>query len=217
MHIARLAAVVVAASTLVVVGCSSTQEPSSTGQAASAEPPASSQPAAQADHNDADITFAQQMIPHHAQAITMAEMATTHASSPRVRELAANIKQAQQPEIDQMTGWLQAWGAEVPSTATGGMSGTTMGNMGDVSDGATGGPMPGMMSAEQMGQMGQASGAQFDRMFLQMMIEHHEGAIQMAQTEVNDGENAEAKQLAQKIITDQQAEITEMQALLQEV
>jgi uncharacterized protein (DUF305 family) len=138
----------------------------------------------------------------------MAEMAMTHAASPEVRELAGNIKQAQQPEIDQMTEWLKAWGAQVPSTSTAGMGGTDHGG---------GGSMPGMMSAEQMNQMGQASGAQFDRMFLQMMIEHHEGAIEMAQAEVNDGENSDAQQLAQKIITDQQAEITQMQALLQKV
>ena len=217
MHIARLAAVVAAASALAVAGCSSTQTPSSTGEAASAQPPASSQPAAQADHNQADITFAQQMIPHHAQAITMAEMATANATSPKVRELASGIKQAQQPEIDQMTGWLQAWGAEVPSTAMGNMGGSTTGNMGGMSGGGTGGPMPGMMSPGQMNQMGQTTGAQFDRMFLQMMIAHHEGAIEMAQTEVSSGENSEVKQLAQKIITDQRAEITEMQTLLQEV
>jgi uncharacterized protein (DUF305 family) len=208
MQFSRLAAVIAAASALAVAGCGSTQATSPTTQSPAAQSPASSQPAAQATHNDADITFAQQMIPHHAQAIAMAEMATTHAASPKVRELAANIKQAQQPEIDQMTGWLQAWGAQVPSTAT-----NDMGGMGH----GSGGSMPGMMSAEQMNQMNQASGAQFDRMFLQMMIEHHTGAIEMAQTEVNDGENSEAQQLAQKIITDQQNEIIEMQALLQEV
>ena len=138
----------------------------------------------------------------------MAEMAATHATSPKVRELADNIKQAQQPEIDQMMGWLQAWGAEVPSTNSN--------DMGDMGHGA-GGSMPGMMSPEQINEMSQAGGAQFDRMFLNMMIEHHEGAIQMAQTELNDGENSEATQLAQTIITDQQAEITQMQALLQEM
>ena len=84
-------------------------------------------------------------------------------------------------------------------------------------DHGTGGSMPGMMSPEQMNHMSQARGAQFDRLFLDMMIQHHEGAIEMAQAELNDGENSEATQLAQKIITDQQAEISQMKALLQEV
>jgi uncharacterized protein (DUF305 family) len=129
------------------------------------------------------------MIPHHAQAIAMATMATTHATAPEVRELADNIKQAQQPEIDQMTGWLQTWGAEVPS----------------INPNGTGGSMPGMMSPEQMNHMSQARGAQFDRLFLDMMIQHHEGAIEMAQAELNDGENSEATQLAQKRINKQRS------------
>ena len=206
MRISRWATIA-AAALMLAAGCGSPQATSPTSQAPAAPAPASSQPA-EAGHNDADIAFAQQMIPHHAQAIAMAEMATTHATSPKVRELADNIKQAQQPEIDQMTGWLQTWGAEVPST--------NPNDMGDM-DHASGGAMPGMMSPEQMNQMNQAGGAQFDRMFLEMMIEHHKGAIEMAQTELNDGEYSEAKQLAQKIITDQQAEITQMQTLLQEV
>ena len=207
MHISRWATIAAAALTL-AAGCGSPQATSPTSQAPAAPSPASSQPADQAGHNDADIAFAQQMIPHHAQAIAMAEMATSHATSPKVRELADNIERAQQPEIDLMTGWLQTWGAEVPST--------NPNDMGDMGHGSSG-PMPGMMSPEQMNQMSQAGGAQFDRMFLEMMIEHHKGAIEMAQTELNEGENSEAKQLAQKIITDQQAEITQMQALLQEV
>jgi uncharacterized protein (DUF305 family) len=192
MHISRWATIAAAALTL-AAGCGSPQATSPTSPAPAAPSPAGSQPAEAG---------------HHAQAIAMAEMATSHATSPKVRELADNIKQAQQPEIDQMTGWLQTWGAEVPST--------NPNDMGDMGHGSSG-PMPGMMSPEQMNQMSQAGGAQFDRMFLEMMIEHHKGAIEMAQTELNEGENSEAKQLAQKIITDQQAEITQMQALLQEV
>jgi hypothetical protein len=115
--------------------------------ARTAPSPASGQPADQAGHNDADITFAQRMIPHHAQAIAMAEMAATRATSPKVRELADNIKQTQQPEIDQMIGWLQAWGTEVPST--------NPNDMGDMDHGA-GGSMPGMMSPEQTNEMSQA-------------------------------------------------------------
>ena len=208
MPFSRPEAAVAAVLTLAVVGCGTAQAPpqSPTGQTP-AQPPGSSQPTIETAHNDTDVAFAQQMIPHHAQAITMADTAITYTTSPKVRELAENIKKAQQPEIDQMTGWLRSWGADVPSTSTNALGGM---------DHGTGGSMPGMMSPEQMQQMVQASGAQFDRMFLQMMIEHHQGAIEMAQTEVNAGQNSESTQLAQKIIIDQQAEITEMRALLQE-
>jgi uncharacterized protein (DUF305 family) len=163
----------------------------------------SSPPVAQA-HNQADIAFAQGMIPHHAQAIVMSKMAVQRAVSPQVKDLAARIQAAQQPEIDQMSGFLRAWNAPVPSTNNpmGGMMGQMHG------------AMPGMMSGGQMQQLGQDSGAAFDRMFLEMMISHHQGAITMAKTELSNGQNPDARQLAQRIIDAQQREITEMQNLL---
>lgn len=167
---------------------------------------ASSPQGAQA-HNQADITFAQGMIPHHAQAIMMSAMAAQRAGSPQVKDLAARIRAAQQPEIDQMTRFLRAWNAPVPDTNS------PMGGMGQM-DHAAGDGMPGMMSDDQMQQLGQATGEAFDRMFLQMMITHHQGAIAMAETELKDGQNPEARALAQRIIGDQQREITEMQSLL---
>ena len=75
--------------------------------------------------------------------------------------------------------------------------------------------MPGMMSGDQMQQLESASGAAFDKMFLELMIVHHQGAIEMAETEIADGSNPEAVALAQKIKSDQTAEIAEIQALLQ--
>ncbi|HVE96956.1 MAG TPA: DUF305 domain-containing protein [Pseudonocardiaceae bacterium] len=183
-------------------GCGSTATAPPAGSASSPQ-------VAQA-HNQADISFAQGMIPHHAQAIAMSEMAAQRAASPEVKELAVRIQAAQQPEIDQMSGFLRAWNAPVPSTT---MPMGQMGEMGQMDHGA-GGAMPGMMSGDQMQQLGQASGAAFDRMFLQMMITHHQGAVTMAETELRDGQNPEARQLAQRIIDDQQREITEMQALL---
>ncbi|MGH3935688.1 MAG: DUF305 domain-containing protein [Pseudonocardiaceae bacterium] len=164
---------------------------------------ASSPQVAQA-HNQADITFAQSMIPHHAQAIAMSEMVVQRAGSPQVKDLAARIQSAQQPEIDQMTGFLRAWNATVPEVHS------PMGGM----DHGAGGAMPGMMSGDQMQQLGQATGDAFDRMFLQMMITHHQGAVTMAETELKDGQNPQARQLAQRIIDAQQREIAEMQSLL---
>lgn len=154
-----------------------------------------------ADHNAADMTFAKDMIVHHGQAIVMARLATTRASSPPVKALAQRIEKAQDPEITTMSGWLRAWGEDVPST--------------DPAHGGGHGSMPGMMSAEEMTRLAGASGAAFDRMFLEMMIRHHEGAIEMAQAERKDGRNPDAKALAAQIETAQTAEIREMRTLLQ--
>lgn len=157
-----------------------------------------------AGHNDADVTFAQQMIPHHQQAIEMTELAETRAESQEVKELAADIEAAQGPEIETMTGWLESWGEDVPDE---GMSGMDHGDMS--SD-----EMTGMMSEEDMAELENASGTDFDQMFLTMMIEHHEGAIEMAQTEQADGEFPDATDMAEDIETAQTEEIQTMQALL---
>lgn len=169
-------------------------------------PPATSTPGAGAQqHNQADITFLQEMILHHAQAITMAQLAPSRAASPQVKALASRIEAEQNPEIQQMSDLLKSWGAPVPA-ATPGMAGMQHEH----------GPMPGMMSNEQMQQLSSASGPAFDQMFLHMMIAHHQGAVTMAQTELVQGSNPTARQLAQNIINAQQAEITQMQTLLQQ-
>lgn len=157
-----------------------------------------------AGHNDADVTFAQQMIPHHQQAIEMAELAETRAESQEVKALAADIEAAQDPEIETMTGWLESWGEDVSGDS---MSGMDHGDM-STED------MPGMMSEDDMAELESASGAEFDQMFLTMMIEHHEGAIEMAKTEQSEGEYADAIELAEGIETAQTEEIQTMQALL---
>jgi len=153
---------------------------------------------AAADHNAADVTFATEMIPHHRQAVEMAEMAATRAESPEVLQLAEEIAGAQEPEIETMSGWLEAWDEPVPEEM----------------DGMDHGGMTGMMSEEQMQALEAATGAAFDEMFLEMMIEHHTGAIQMAQTEQKDGQYADAVELAAQIEEAQQAEIETMRELL---
>lgn len=155
-----------------------------------------------AGHNAADVAFATGMIPHHQQAITMAEMAEKQATNAQVKTLAAAIKSAQDPEIQTMTGWLTAWGQPVPSE-----SGHDMSNMG-------GSGMEGMMTDEEMQQLAAATGADFDRMWLQMMIKHHQGAVTMATRAASEGQSGEAKQLAAQIIRAQNAEIDAMQQLL---
>jgi uncharacterized protein (DUF305 family) len=150
-------------------------------------------------HNQADITFASTMVPHHQQAIEMADMALTQASSAEVKNLATQIKAAQDPEIATMTGWLTGWGAApMPS------GDHDMGGMG----------MDGMMSAEEMTALENASGTAFDRMWLQLMVKHHEGAVAMARTQLSQGQSPDAKTLAQAVIDGQTKEIATMTALL---
>jgi len=153
--------------------------------------------------DDADVTFAQGMIPHHQQAIEMAQMASERAQDPRVLDLASRIEAAQQPEIDTLTGWLEEWGAEED-----GMGGTGHGGMGH------GG---GVMSEEDMDALMAASGAEFDRLFLEQMIEHHTGAVEMAVTEAADGQNTDAVAMAGTIRDTQNAEIAEMRQMLTEL
>ena len=164
-------------------------------------------------HNDADVTFAQDMIPHHAQAIVMSRMAKNQARDPRLRQLAADIQAAQGPEIDQMSGWLKAWDEDVPSTrGMGGMGGDGdhMGDFGMMDDY----DMPGMMTGRQMMKLDQASGSTFDRMWLQMMIQHHEGAIEMAKVEQRNGLSTNAIELARTIESTQTTEIALMKSIL---
>ncbi|TCN35609.1 uncharacterized protein (DUF305 family) [Kribbella orskensis] len=151
------------------------------------------------DFNEADVTFSTQMIPHHQQAVQMASMAGYTAITPEVKELATAIKAAQDPEIKTLSGWLTTWGKPVPTPSHGDHSSNEM---------------PGMMTEDELSDLGNAKGAMFDRMWTQMMIEHHQGAVTMAKTEQTSGKNAEAVALAQKIETDQNREIATMQRLL---
>ncbi|PZS25502.1 MAG: DUF305 domain-containing protein [Pseudonocardiales bacterium] len=150
-------------------------------------------------HNSADAKFATDMIPHHGQAVTMADMALARTSNAEIKQLANAIKRAQDPEIQQMSGWLMGWDEPVPSSTMGAHAGMEM---------------PGMMSAKDMAVLDKATGASFDRMWVTMMTAHHNGAIAMGMTEIADGQNAAAKSLAQSIITSQSAEIATMQKLL---
>ena len=146
--------------------------------------------------NAADVTFAQMMIPHHEQAVEMSEdILAKDGVDQRVLDLATQIKEAQDPEIQQLKTWLTSWGAD-----------EAMSGMDDGTDG--------MMSDDDMMALQEASGADADRLFLEQMTLHHEGAIVMAQTELDTGENADAKAMAQAIVTSQSAEIQYMKELL---
>lgn len=154
---------------------------------------------ASSDHNEQDVTFATEMIPHHAQAVQMSEMAADNAQSQDVLDLAADISAAQDPEIEQMSDWLEEWGEPVPDTDMGAMIGMDM---------------AGMLSPEEMESLDAATGPAFDEMFLSSMVKHHEGAIEMAQTEQADGQNTEAVELAETVEETQTSEIKTIRELL---
>lgn len=167
----------------------------------SSSAPAPSASAQVGDHNAQDVAFSKEMIQHHRQAVEMADLAPTRASSAETKELAAKIKGAQDPEIKTMSGWLTSWGEEVPADMSG------QGH--DMSNG-----MPGMMSKEDMDELMQAKGAEFDKMFAEMMIKHHEGAIEMAEKEKAEGKYGPALTLADDVIKAQTAEIEQMNKML---
>jgi len=150
-------------------------------------------------HNDADVAFAMGMVPHHQQAVEMADMILgKDGIAPQVIALAEKIKAAQGPEITLMKGWLETWGS--PYESMGDMPGMDMGS--------------GMMSEEDMARLDAATGVEASKLFLEQMIEHHNGAIEMANVQAVGGTNPDARELAKNIIKSQTAEIDEMQTML---
>jgi len=189
-----------AASAVVLAACGGND---SGGHAAHRSPsPSASSPSASAGaHNAADVAFAKGMIPHHRQAVEMAGLAAGRASSSQVKELAAKIKQAQDPEIKTMSGWLTAWGEQVPEEMPG-------------MDHSAHSGMPGMMSTKDMAALKKKSGKAFDTAFMEMMVGHHQGAVEMAGAEKKKGAYGPAKTLADAVIKAQNAEIVRMNKLL---
>ena len=187
---------------------SASAQASETGGHTSSSPAATPAPDASADHNDADVVFAQMMIPHHAQAVEMSDIILSKPDVPAdVAALAATLKAAQVPEIETMTGWLDAWNQ--PTEPADGHSGH-----GKDGHGTDGHGMSGMVDEEGLDQLKAAPGAEASRLFLEQMIGHHEGAVDMAKQELSAGKHAGAIQLARDIITAQEAEIAEMKQLL---
>ncbi|WP_454174713.1 DUF305 domain-containing protein [Gordonia sputi] len=205
-----------------IAGCSTSDSGSDSASSTSTEASrnATSSQSASADstkHNAADVTFNQMMIPHHQQAIAMADLVPSRTENTAVRELATQIKNAQQPEIDQMTQRLASWGVSTAPDSQGTENQGSMdhgsmdhGSM-DMGDGAGG---MGMMSEQEMTAMENARGQEFDTLWLNGMIAHHQGAIDMAKTELADGIDPASRALAEQITTSQQAEIDRMRSML---
>ncbi|MFJ3093502.1 DUF305 domain-containing protein [Streptomyces hydrogenans] len=181
----------VAAAALLLAACGEDDPVKGTGHGGATP---SSAVSVAGDFNDADVMFAQMMIPHHEQALEMAKLADGRAEDADVKRIVAAVEKAQDPEIQKMKAWLKGWGK--PESAGMGHS------------------MAGMMSEQDMKDLAAAKGEDFDRTFAELMIAHHEGAVEMARTEQKDGGNAEAKALAGEVVRAQTAEIAELRKIL---
>lgn len=178
---------------LALAGCASTTSSGGMDNMPGMGSSASASPAA--DVNNADMQFTMMMIPHHEQAVEMADMILAKDGiDERVVTLAEDIKAAQGPEIELMESWLDDWG-------------TPMGDMDGMDHG-------GMMSDTDMQALEDATGTEASRLFLEQMIVHHEGAIEMAQDEVDNGQNPDVITLAENIIASQTTEIATMEDIL---
>lgn len=169
------------------------------GEDAADAPPPAEHTAANGDvFNDADVDFATAMIPHHAEAMAMVDLTVERDLSPEMQQLAETIRQTQSIEIEQMVDWLTAWGEPIPET---------------MRDHVNAGHGHAELEGE-MADLDAADDADFEAMWLEMMIEHHEGAIAMAADELEAGTFGPAVDLASAISETQQAEIARMQDLL---
>lgn len=187
---------------LAACGAEDAASPGSTSSATSAAKTTLSTPAV--DHNDADVMFAQMMIPHHAQAVEVSDVVLAKGDvDAQVTALAEQIKAAQQAEIDQLTVCLEGWGAQVPDPADpwGGVEGE-------------GHAMEGLLTDAELQALRDAQGPLASVLFLEQMVRHHEGAITMARRQLEAGQSREVAASSQEIIRTQQAEIDLMRQLL---
>jgi uncharacterized protein (DUF305 family) len=194
---ARLAAVLAAlAAVLFLSSCNSQASDGHTDHPNTDEPVITGEPAG---FNADDVAFATNMIPHHQQAVELSALVPDRSTDPELIELAKQISAAQQPEIETMKVFLVQW-KENPDTSSG--------------HGGHGSTMQGMVDEATMTKMESLKGTEFDTLWLESMISHHQGAIEMAKAEIANGENVDAKGLAQTIIDTQQAEIGQMNQML---
>jgi uncharacterized protein (DUF305 family) len=191
-----LAALAALAAALVLSSCSNSTSDSQTNQPQTDQPAITGQPAG---YNADDVAFATNMIPHHQQAMDLSALAQDRSTNTELIALAKQISAEQQPEINVMNVFLVQW-KENPDT-----------NSGHAGHGST---MQGMVDAATMTKLQSLSGAEFDNLWLESMISHHQGAIEMAKAEIANGDNVDAKTLAKNIVATQEAEIGQMKQML---
>jgi uncharacterized protein (DUF305 family) len=194
---ARVAAALVAlAVALVVSSCGNSKSDSHAAPTTSDTPVITGQPAG---YNADDVAFATNMIPHHQQAVDLSALVPDRSTNAQLVALAQQISAEQQPEINVMKVFLVQWN-ENPDTNS--------------AHSGHGNPMQGMVDAATMTKLTSRSGAEFDRLWLESMISHHQGAIEMAKAEIANGDNVDAKTLAKNIVTSQESEIGQMKQML---
>lgn len=199
----RIATMLVLLSALALAGCGSDE---------------ADQVLSDTEHSQQDVAFATDMVQHHAQALSMVDLTRGRPLDPEVAALAEQVRDAQAPEIELMTDWLVDWDEEVPAT----MRDHSHAGHGDHSaaeameglEGAGGSDMPGMLTAEQLRELETASDAEFEDLWLESMIAHHEGAVAMAEEQAAEGTFRPAVELAEDVVAGQTAEIEQMRALL---
>ncbi|BBY58683.1 hypothetical protein MSAR_18190 [Mycolicibacterium sarraceniae] len=150
-----------------------------------------------AAHNSDDVMFAQMMIPHHQQAVELAALAAQHTTNQALLTLASTISAEQQPEIQAMKAMLLQWDVDP----------NAMGDHGGMA-------MQGMVDDATMTRLASLNGPEFDTLWLQAMIGHHQGAIEMANTELAKGQSPDMIAMAKNMVTAQQAEINQMKQML---
>lgn len=188
--------------TLTATACGSDSDPEPTTALSSTQ------------HNDADVSFATDMLQHHAQALSMVDLTAGRPLDPAVARLADDIRSAQAPEIENFVDWLTAWGEPIPETMRDhANAGHAAGDMADSMKGLDA-DMPGMMTAEDMTALEDAADADFQSRWLEMMIAHHEGAVEMARTEIDGGRHRPAVELAKTIVDSQSEQVDTMKGLL---
>jgi uncharacterized protein (DUF305 family) len=170
--------------------------PGRPGESATTRPAHEVRDAGPAPHNSLDVMYVRMMIPHHAQALEMAELAPDRAADPDIRALAERIRASQGPEMGMMRGWLQTRGLSPEA------------------QGHDHGTMRGMQSPEAMRQLAAARGADFDRLFVRMMTEHHQGAIEISTDLLKVGSDLTLNEFANSVATEQTVEIDRMREVL---
>ncbi|GAA5198140.1 DUF305 domain-containing protein [Microbacterium jejuense] len=175
-----------------LAGCAGAADGDMAGMDHGANTPA----ATAAGAKGADVMFAAMMIPHHEQAVEMADLVLAKDDvDPRVRAIAERVQAAQGPEIARMQGWLDVWGVDEQAPSSG------------MDHGA------GMMTEDDMTALADADGATAGVLFLEQMVAHHQGAVVMAEEALDSASDADVLELARQVIADQTAEIDEMQQL----
>jgi uncharacterized protein (DUF305 family) len=187
---------VAAVAAVILSACGSQTTSTATGSRDAASMPGMSQSAspAKASFNDADVTFAQMMIPDHQMTAKMAALAQKKATSKDTKTLAAQMVKGQSTTVDMLQGWLKTWG----KPASAGMTGMTM---------------PGAMTDKDMTMLKSMKGMDFDMMFAQMMVKHHQASMKMAQEEQDKGASTDAKAMAAAMLKAQQAQVDELRKI----